>query len=191
VWSKLVHVVADSIGSGKFPAWASEDHVCDSCSMAYARTRVDDAVQAIQALPVQLRAAVIAVPPRTRRQRPDPSIWSVAEYACHIRDVLISTTIRLHRGRTESAPAVDPMFNDLRAELFRYNQANLMAVLEETSAITAGLCEEISRMHDPDWDRVVLRQPNEQRTSRWLVRQAMHEGLHHLADIAAVRASLM
>jgi hypothetical protein len=114
----------------------------------------------------------------------------VAEYACHIRDVLISTTIRLHRGRTESAPAVDPMFNDLRAELFRYNEADLTAVLDETAAAAAGLCEEISRMNDPDWDRVVLRQPGEQRTARWLVRQAMHEGVHHLADIAAVRASL-
>jgi hypothetical protein len=106
------------------------------------------------------------------------------------RSVLISTTIRLHRGRTESAPVVDPMFNDLRAELFRYNQANLTAVLEETAAAVAGLCEEISRMNDPDWERAVLRQPDEQRTTRWLVRQAMHEGVHHLADIAAVRASL-
>jgi hypothetical protein len=147
-------------------------------------------VQAIQALPAQLRAAVDAVPSRLRRQRPDPSTWSVAEYACHIRDVLISTTIRIHRGRTENAPAVDPMFNDLRADRFRYNQANLTAVLEETAAATAGLCTEISRMNGPDWERVVLRQPGEQRTSRWLVRQAMHEGLHHLDDIAAVRASL-
>ena len=104
--------------------------------------------------------------------------------------MLISSTIRLHYGRTETAPAVDPMFNDLRAELFRYNQANLTVVLEETAAAVTGLCEEISRMNDPDWDRVVLRQPGEQRTTRWLVRQAMHEGLHHLADIAAVRASL-
>ena len=146
--------------------------------------------EAIQALPAQLRAAIDAVPPGARRRRPGPSTWSVAEYACHIRDVLISSTIRLHYGRTETAPAVDPMFNDLRAELFRYNQANLTVVLEETAAAVTGLCEEISRMNDPDWDCVVLRQPGEQRTTRWLVRQAMHEGLHHLADIAAVRASL-
>ena len=182
-------VVTDEIADRNLPAWASENHVCDSCSLAYAAITVDDAVQAIRALPVQLRAAVDAAPPGSRRQRPGPSTWSVAEYACHIRDVLISTTIRLHRGRTESAPAVDPMFNDLRAELFGYNQANLTAVLDETAAAAAGLCEEISRMNEPDWERVVLRQPGEQRTTRWLVRQAMHEGLHHLADIAAVSAT--
>ena len=187
---KLVSVVTDETVGRNLPAWAAEDHACGSCSLAYAQITVDDAVQALQALPEQLRAAVGSVPSRFQRQRPDPSTWSVAEYACHIRDVLISTTIRLHRGRTENAPAVDPMFNDLRADLFGYNQANLTAVLDETAAATAGLCAEISRMNGPDWDRVVLRQPGEQRTTRWLVRQAAHEGLHHLADIAAVRASL-
>ena len=135
-------VVTDEIAGRNLSAWAAEDHACGSCSLAYAQITVDDAVQAIRALPAQLRAAV------------------------------------------------DPMFNDLRADLFRYNQANLTAVLDETAAATAGLCTEISRMNGPDWERVVLRQPGEQRTSRWLVRQAMHEGLHHLDDIAAVRASL-
>jgi DinB superfamily len=185
-----VPVVTDEIAGRNLPTWAAEDHACGSCSLIYAQITVDDAVQAIQALPAQLRAGVDAVPSTLRRQRPDPSTWSVAEYTCHLRDVLISTTIRLHRGRTENAPAVDPMFNDLRADLFRYNQANLTAVLEEAAATMAGLCAEISRMSDPDWERVVLRQPGEQRTCRWLVRQAMHEGLHHLDDIAAVRASL-
>ena len=183
-------MVTDEIAGRNLPAWPAEDHACDSCSLAYAQVTVDDSVQAIQALPAQLRAAVDAVPSRFRRQRPDPSTWSVAEYACHIRDVLVSTTIRLHRGRTENAPTVDPMFNDLRADLFRYNQANLAAVLQETAAAMAGLCTETSRMNGPDWERFVLRQPGEQRTSRWLVRQAMHEGLHHLDDIAAVCASL-
>jgi hypothetical protein len=185
-----VPMVTDEAAGRSLPAWAGEGYVCDSCSLAYAQLTVGDAVRAIRALPAQLGAAVAAVPPGTRRQRPGPANWSVAEYACHIRDVLISTTIRLHRGRTENAPAVDPMFNDLRAGLFGYNEADLTAVLEETAAAAAGLCAEISRMNDPDWDRVVLRQPGEQRTTRWLVRQAAHEGLHHLADIAAVRASL-
>jgi hypothetical protein len=183
-------MVTDETAGRNLPAWAAEDHACSRCSLAYAQITVDDALQAIQALPAQLRAAVDAVPPRFRRQRPDPSTWSVAEYACHLRDVLISTTIRLHRGRTENAPAVDPMFNDLRADRFGYNQANLTAVLDETVAAMAGLCAEVSRMSGPDWERVVLRQPGEQRTSRWLVRQAMHEGRHHLDDIAAVHASL-
>jgi hypothetical protein len=181
---------SEEIVGRNLPTWVGEDHVCGSCHLTYGQLSIDDAVQAIRLLPAQLRATVDAVPAGIRRQRPVPSTWSVAEYACHIRDVLISTTVRLHRGRTENAPSVDPMFNDLRAELFGYNQADLTAVLQETAAATAGLREEIRRMTGPDWERVVLRQPGEQRTNRWLVRQAMHEGVHHLADIAAVRVSL-
>jgi hypothetical protein len=44
--------------------------------------------------------------------------------------------------------------------LFCHNQANLTAAFEETAAAAAGLCEEISRMNDPDRDRVVIRQPD-------------------------------
>lgn len=187
---KLVSVTTDDIAGLNHLAWADEDHVCGSCRLSYAEIPVGDAVQAIRLLPARLSAALDTVPPGARRRRPDPSTWSAAEYACHIRDVLISTTVRLHRGRTENAPSVDPMFNDLRAGLFGYNQANLTAVVEETAAAAAGLCTEISRMTGPNWERVVLRRPGEQRTTRWLVRQAMHEGIHHLADIAAVRASL-
>ena len=183
-------VATEDTAAPGVPGWASEDFACDSCGLAYARISIDDAVRSIQALPERLRAAVDGVPPPARRQRPGPLTWSVTEYACHVRDVLISTTIRLHRGRTEDAPAVDPMLNDLRAELFRYNLADLTAVLEETAAAAGGLRQEISRMADQDWNRVVLRRPGEQRTTRWLARQAMHEGVHHLADIAAVRALL-
>jgi hypothetical protein len=36
------------------------------------------------------------------------------------------------------------------------------------------------------WDRIATRLHGEQRTARWLVRQAMHEGVHHLADIRRI-----
>lgn len=39
------------------------------------------------------------------------------------------------------------------------------------------------RTESAEWDRVVTRLPNEERTTRWLVRQAMYEGQHHLGDI--------
>ena len=183
-------MVTGNMPGPALPAWVGEDYACDRCGLDYPRVTVDDVVRAIQVLPEQLRTAVDAVAPLARRQRPAPFSWSVAEYACHVRYVLVSSTIRLHRGRTESAPAVDPMFNDLRAELFAYNQADLSAVLAEVTAVAAGLRAEISRMTEADWNRVVLRQPGEQRTTRWLARQALHEGVHHLADIAAAGASV-
>lgn len=40
------------------------------------------------------------------------------------------------------------------------------------------------------WDRLVTRLPGEHRTARWLVRQAMHEGQHHLDDISKTTSAV-
>jgi hypothetical protein len=37
-----------------------------------------------------------------------------------------------------------------------------------------------------DWRRIGTRLPGEQRTARWRVRQAVHEGVHHLGDIRRI-----
>lgn len=53
----------------------------------------------------------------------------------------------------------------------------------------AGFLDEVARTSD--WDRLANRLPTEVRTARWLVRQAAHEGMHHLRDIAEVRERLL
>ena len=50
----------------------------------------------------------------------------------------------------------------------------------------AGFLDEVERTPADAWDRTATRQPHEIRTARWLVRQAMHEGVHHIRDIEAV-----
>jgi hypothetical protein len=75
------------------------------------------------------------------------------------------------------------MLNDLRARRFHYNEADVAAVLDELARTVAGFCEEVGHVPPDGWDRTVLRLPGERRTARWLVRQAMHEGLHHVIDI--------
>ena len=172
------------------PPLAAEDHVCDACSVAYLETRIDDAVGVIAGLPGAVRETVGAIPPEMRRLRPSPDVWSVAEYLCHLRDVYVSFTIRLHRIRTEQQPALEPMFNDLRARRFRYNDCDIDATLSELAAAAAGFCDEVARTGEHDWDRVATRLPGEERTARWLVRQAMHEGVHHLGDIRRIGETL-
>jgi DinB superfamily len=117
-------------------------------------------------------------------------VWSVAEYLCHLRDVYVSFTIRLHRVHTEQQPALEPMFNDLRARRFRYNDCDIDATLGELAAAAAGFRDEVARTGEHDWDRVATRLPGEERTARWLVRQAMHEGVHHLGDIRRIGETL-
>jgi uncharacterized damage-inducible protein DinB len=170
----------------QLPPLAAEDHACDVCALAYSEITIHDAISVIVGLPGAVREAVSAVPPEASRVRPGRQVWSVAEYLCHLRDVYVTYTVRLHRTCTEDRPALEPMFNDLRARRFRYNDCDLKATVDELSAAVMGFCEQVARTKERDWNRVATRLPGEDRTARWLVRQAMHEGVHHLGDIRGI-----
>jgi hypothetical protein len=172
------------------PPLADEDYACAACGLRYALVTVEQAVGVIQRLPAAVQEAVWSVPVEARRVRPAPERWSVTEYVCHLRDVYVTYTIRLHRARTEDRPVLEPMLNDLRVRRFRYNERDVDAVLDELAATAAGFCDEVARNRPDQWNRLVTRLPGEDRTARWLVRQAMHEGQHHLADIRSAAATV-
>ena len=168
------------------PALAAEDHFCPSCDFAYSRVDVAAAVAGINIVPDAVATRVAALPGPALRWRPEPGVWSVLEYTAHVRDVYATFLIRLHRARTEDHPALDPMFNDLRAERLRYNDLALDAVLHELALAASGFCEEVADTADDEWGRRVRRLPDEDRTALWLVRHAMHEGVHHVRDIERI-----
>jgi hypothetical protein len=170
-------------GTRRLPALPAEDHRCPTCPFHYAAVSVDDALAEIARVPGAVRDAMATVPRARWRERPAPGVWSVVEYLCHLRDVFVVSTIRLHRTRTEDRPVLEPMLNDLRAARFRYNERDPDAVLEELDAAVAGLADEAARLAGGDWARTATRLPGEERTARWLVRHALHEGLHHARDI--------
>jgi hypothetical protein len=136
--------------------------------------------------PEAVRAAARSLPDGLLRRRPDAVTWSVLEYVCHLRDVYVTSTIRLYRVRTEDRPLLEPMFNELRAARFGYNRRDLAATLMELADTNEALRAEVGRLHGDEWDRVGSRLPGETRTARWLLRQAVHEGVHHLHDIDEV-----
>ena len=111
------------------------------------------------AVPDRARAAVHGQPDAALRRRPEPDTWSAVEYLCHLRDVYVTTTIRLHRARTEELPVVEPMLNDLRARRFRYADSDVPAVLGELAAAVAGVADELRRVGPDGWERRVLRGP--------------------------------
>ncbi len=173
-------------GEPAVPALPPEDHRCDGCGLSYRTLTVAEACERIGGLAEATGAALAAIPRDRLRTRPDPGTWSAVEYLCHLRDVYTSYTIRLHRVRTEHRPVLEPMLNDLRARRFRYNDYDPDAVLVELASTTRGFVEEVGRVDGAGWSRVATRLPGEERTARWLVRQAAHEGTHHLRDIARV-----
>jgi hypothetical protein len=163
------------------PTLATEDHVCPTCALSYGQLAVDSIPLRMRSVNGEIRALVDTLDPDALTRRPDEQTWSALEYLCHIRDVYVASTIRLYRARKENDPQIEPLFNDLRVLRFRYNDADAGGILHEMDATLEGLVDEMARVSD--WDCTFTRQPGERRTARWLVRQAFHEALHHLADM--------
>jgi hypothetical protein len=113
-------------------------------------------------------------------------VWSFFEYACHVRDLLLTFAVRVHRGVVEDRPVLDPMYGDWRAERFGYAAMPVDVLLVELAAAATGFAAEVGTVPEDAWDRTVTRRPAEVRTVRWLVRQAAHECVHHLADVTAL-----
>src|SRR3954467_4927137 len=150
------------------PPLAGENHVCADCALSYADLDLTAAIDLISRVPGEARVAIGVIPPANLRRRLSAGEWSVAEYACHLRDVYVTSTIRLHRARTEERPVLEPMLNDVRARRFRYAECDVPAVLGELAAAVAGVGDELRRIGPDGWDRRVTRLPGEERTVRWL-----------------------
>ena len=165
------------------PPLPEEDHHCESCGLRYDDLTTSAALGLIRSHPTRYRRRLQHLPIDVLRRRPAPGVWSPLEYACHVRDVYDVYHTRVRRTLTEHEPTLEPMRNDERAERYAYNQQPLAAVLldlEHNADRFAALTSEIS---EPQWSRLAVRLPQERRTVRWMVRQAAHEGLHHLHDI--------
>lgn len=92
---------------------------------------------------------------------------------------------RVRRTLTEHEPVLEPMRNDERAERRAYNRQPLAAVLRDLEHDADRFAALTSEISEPQRSRSAVRLPQERRTVRWTVRQAAHEGLHHLHDIGA------
>jgi hypothetical protein len=182
----VVQPAQDARVPDPLPPLADESHVCTDCGLSYPDLALPEAVAEIRGIPDAARAAVAAVPDGARRLRPSTDVWSVTEYACHLRDVYVAFTIRLRRIRTEDEPVVDPMYGDLRAVRFRYADADVDAALDDLERAVAGFCDEVADTGHDEWSRTMRRLPGEVRTASWLVRHAAHEGRHHVRDIERV-----
>jgi hypothetical protein len=169
------------------PLLAEEDHVCVPCGLAYENVPVGEIPDRLGAVTAEICDLISGLRAAELTHRPDEQTWSALEYLCHVRDVYVASTIRLYRARKESKPQIEPVFNDLRVLRFRYNEADVDGVLHDMGLALGGLVDETARTSD--WDRTFTRQPGEERTVRWLVRQALHEAMHHAADMRASSAA--
>jgi hypothetical protein len=170
------------------PPFPPEHHVCADCGLSYVDLTAPAAIELVRTYPARYRRCLQDLPGAALRRRPGPRTWSALEYTCHVRDIYDVYHGRVVRALTEDDPMLAPMRNEERAERAGYNRQNLadvLSALERNANRFAELAEEISV---DQWRRTATRLPGERRSVLWLVRQAAHEGLHHLHDIATLTA---
>jgi DinB superfamily len=159
---------------------------CEICGFSYDVTSARHAGSAITDGAAQL-ATIVEPGSADLMRRPAPATWSVLEYCCHVRDVLLVQRERVLLARRTLRPAVATMGRDDRVEHDGYAQqhpADVARQLRDAASLFAGV---LARFDDETWDRTLLYNYPE-RTERdlaWVAVHTQHEVHHHLADVRA------
>lgn len=129
--------------------------------------------------------AVLDTPVEHLRARPDPSRWTVLEYAVHVRDVL-----RLYRTRLALMVDVDdPLFpnwdQDVTAREERYNDQDPAIVAVELHEAGVALADAFDAIDGDQWQRPGRRGDGASFTIATFAQYLIHDPVHHLWDVDA------
>jgi hypothetical protein len=166
------------------------DH-CDECGYRYdslARDALADTIRAFG----PAYASLLARPGDDLRAHPTPGVWSVLEYACHLRDVLNVQRTRIELALQEDQPKFTSMRREERVVEEGYNEQDPQRVARELRAAAEALAQTLDRLDEHGWGRTgVYNWPTtEVRTLDWVARHTVHEGRHHIMDIERLLEAL-
>jgi hypothetical protein len=166
---------------------ASPVETCDECGFDGRGWTDADAVNTIAGLPGRYSHAVAGLPDADLQRRPIPTMWSIAEYVDHVREVLFGMRFLLEVALAD--PGTD--LGDAPVPAFEPEPR-----VVDVDAALAGLTAEADRL-----GRALAATPANAWTSQvivdgdeldvhWIARHAVHDPTHHLGDVARLRAAL-
>ena len=122
------------------------------------------------------------------RERPDPGVWSVLEYGCHVRDVCRRFDHRLQRMLTEDDPLFENWDQDATAVEDRYPEQDPAAVARQLDAAASVLADRFAAVRGTGWDRTGRRDDGAGFTVASFARYFIHDVVHHLHDVDRARS---
>jgi hypothetical protein len=145
------------------------------------------AMEAIPTLATRWREVVTGLTSDELHHRPIAEMWSIAEYADHVREVLFGMRfvldVAVTQPGTDLGESPQPRFEpepravDVAVALF--------GIETEASALRGRLGE----LPDLAWDSTATLDGKEV-GAHWVVRHAVHDATHHLLDAETLRAAL-
>jgi hypothetical protein len=161
--------------------------VCNECGFDGGSWSDAAAMSAIAGLPRRWSDAVGGLTDADLQRRPIPTMWSIAEYVDHVREVLFGMRFLLDTGLAE--PGTD--LGHVSESAFEPDP-RIIAI----DAALEGLSAEAKQLHDslaaapPEvWGSTVV-VDGEQLDLHWIARHGVHDPTHHLRDVERLRAAL-
>jgi len=171
---------------------SSMDH-CDECGFDYDGLAVADAPSALRVGAERLAEDLFSGDDSSIHTRPDPGTWSVIEYTCHVRDVLLVQRERILLALVEDAPRFVPMYREERVTTAGYDRESATEVAQELTVVANLVAKVVALLEDRQLARTCVFHFPEPRVRdlAWVVRHTVHEVVHHEMDVRRVRTHLM
>jgi hypothetical protein len=119
--------------------------------------------------------------------RPTPGKWSPVEYACHVRDLLVLCDYRLGLMLTQDDPLFANWDQDEAAVTGRYGEQVPTEVATQIKDAAATAASRFAEVAGDQWLRKGRRSDGVRFTVETFGRNLVHEAVHHLYDVTAVR----
>jgi hypothetical protein len=146
-------------------AWASPRERCEECGFEYEPVSPADAATALRSFGKRYRA------PLTR---------------FHARDAIRFNTYMARRALTEDDPSLPSPNPDKTASDERYNEQDPAVVADELAQRAEKAAAMVESTEAGDWGRTAQWGDRGEYTALYFVRNAVHEGHHHLLDVGRV-----
>lgn len=158
---------------------------CEECGYAYDLAAATRAGHEIEVGVAELAELLATTSARTLAQRTAPQLWSPLEYACHVRDVLLTQRERVLLARRANVLSAVPMGRDERVAHEGYAEQDPIEVAEDLTVAARMLANVLRRLDTADWElRLIYNWPQRtERTLRWVAANTLHDVRHHLQDI--------
>ena len=117
--------------------------------------------------------------------RPSQDRWSTREYACHLRDVLLSLRERVILAAVTDKPTGTALYRDDRVHIGLYRTDEMVEVMTEIAAAGALLARTIQSLPEGFESRTMIysAQTPMEVPIIWVAAQGLHEAVHHFGDI--------
>ena len=159
-----------------------EHEACEACGFDGSGYDNASLLHALRALGPRWRSSVSAAGSELR-DRPEPEVWSALEYAAHSRDITALHVFGVEQALTLDEPSFPPIGEDLaESAAASYASAEPVAVVDDLEVQAMRLAQLADDAGPEEWSRGLTIGGNRSDVRR-LLEHALHDSLHHLADV--------